>query len=201
MRAAARGGRSGYRAVQGGTPLRPSSSTVQGGAKGGGLPFPLSDPFFDDWSSRNNSGGSDNCHISGQAFSVLQTPHAACRSRSGVHEPPIQRRPCDTRGHRPATALPISRCRASPPRSPCGLHICHTPHACGGSGGDGTGELGLDPLLIALLKKVPTPDNGWPGPNRVRWFRTFAMNVSQIYDGDGEPVELKIELEGKEAVK
>ena len=62
MRAAARGGRSGYRAVQGGTPLRPSSSTVQGGAKGGGLPFPLSDPFFDDWSSRNNSGGSDNCH-------------------------------------------------------------------------------------------------------------------------------------------
>jgi hypothetical protein len=28
--------------------------------------------------------------------------------------------------------------------------------------------------------------------------RTFAMNVSQIYDGDGEPVEMKIELE-KEA--
>ena len=24
--------------------------------------------------------------------------------------------------------------------------------------------------------------------------RTFAMNVSQIYDGDGEPVEMKIEL-------
>jgi hypothetical protein len=29
----------------------------------------------------------------------------------------------------------------------------------------------------------------------VRWFRTFAMNVSQIYDGDGEPVEMKIDLE------
>jgi hypothetical protein len=27
---------------------------------------------------------------------------------------------------------------------------------------------------------------------------TFAMNVSQIYDGDDEPVEMKIELE-KEA--
>jgi hypothetical protein len=41
----------------------------------------------------------------------------------------------------------------------------------------------------------------WPepaAPSRVRWFRTFAMNVSQIYDGDGEPVEMKIELE-KEA--
>jgi hypothetical protein len=68
----------------------------------------------------------------------------------------------------------------------------------GGTGGDGTGGLGLEPLLIALLKKVPSPEKGWPGPARVRWFRTFAMNVSQIYDGDGDPVEMKIELE-KEA--
>jgi hypothetical protein len=68
----------------------------------------------------------------------------------------------------------------------------------GGSGGDGIDSLGLDPLLIALLKKIPTPDKGWAGPQRVRRFRTFAMNVSQIYDGDGDPVEMKIELE-KEA--
>ena len=40
---------------------------------------------------------------------------------------------------------------------------------------------------------------GWPATQRLRWFRTFAMNVSQIYDGDAmEPVEMKIELE-KEA--
>jgi hypothetical protein len=64
-----------------------------------------------------------------------------------------------------------------------------------GGGGDGTGELELDPLLIALLKKIPSTDKGWPAAQRVRWFRTFAMNVSQIYDGDGEPVELDIELE------
>jgi hypothetical protein len=64
----------------------------------------------------------------------------------------------------------------------------------GSSGGEGT-ELGLDALLIALLKKIPPPEKGWPGPARVRWFRTFAMNVSQIYDGDGEPVDMKIELE------
>lgn len=69
----------------------------------------------------------------------------------------------------------------------------------GSGSGDGTG-LELDPLLIALLKKIPPPDKGWPGPHRVRWFRTFAMNVSQIYDGEGEPVEMKIDLE-KEAAK
>ena len=65
----------------------------------------------------------------------------------------------------------------------------------GGSGVDRTGELKLDPLLIAHLKKVPSAEKGWPASNRVRWFIAFAMNVSQIYDGDGEPVELKIELE------
>jgi hypothetical protein len=67
----------------------------------------------------------------------------------------------------------------------------------GGGGGEGA-ELALDPLLIALLKKAPDPDKGRPGPDRARWFRTFAMNVPQIYDGDGEPVEMKLEPE-KEA--
>jgi hypothetical protein len=51
--------------------------------------------------------------------------------------------------------------------------------------------------LVALLKKIPT-SGAWPAQQRLRWFRTFAMNVSQIYDGDAdmdEPVELQIELE------
>jgi len=67
----------------------------------------------------------------------------------------------------------------------------------GGGNGEGT-SLDLDPLLIALLKKIPAAEKGWPAAQRVRWFRTFAMNVSQIYDGDGdmdEPVELKIDLD------
>jgi hypothetical protein len=46
----------------------------------------------------------------------------------------------------------------------------------------------------ALLKKIPTSGD-WPATQRVRWFRTFAMNVSQIYDEDDAPVELKIDLE------
>jgi hypothetical protein len=63
-----------------------------------------------------------------------------------------------------------------------------------GTGGDG-GGLSLDPLLLALLRKIPDTEKGWPAAQRVRWFRTFAMNVSQIYDGDSEPVEMKIGLE------
>src|SRR5262245_60671002 len=60
--------------------------------------------------------------------------------------------------------------------------------------GDGFDQLGLDPLLIALLKKIPAPDKGWPAAQRIRWFRTFAMNVSQIYDEDAEPVEMTVDI-------
>lgn len=65
----------------------------------------------------------------------------------------------------------------------------------GGSsgGGDGT-PLALDPLLMALLQKIPPKEEGWPGAKRIRWFRTFAMNVSQVYDNDDAPVELKIDM-------
>ena len=28
--------------------------------------------------------------------------------------------------------------------------------------------------------------------SEIRWFRTFAMNVSQIYDDEGNPVEMEI---------
>jgi hypothetical protein len=63
-----------------------------------------------------------------------------------------------------------------------------------GNGGDGVDDLGLDPLLIALLRKIPSTEKGWPASQRVRWFRTFAMNVSQIYDTEGEPVEIEIKI-------
>lgn len=63
----------------------------------------------------------------------------------------------------------------------------------GGGGGGGNTALNLDPLLMALLQKIPKKEEGWAGPKRARWFRTFAMNVSQIYDGDDNPVELKID--------
>jgi hypothetical protein len=64
-----------------------------------------------------------------------------------------------------------------------------------GTGNDGGDGLSLDPLLMALLRKIPANDAGWPPENRLRWFRTFAMNVSQVYD-DSEPVELEITLKG-----
>ena len=63
----------------------------------------------------------------------------------------------------------------------------------GNSGGNGSG-LNLDPLLMALLQKIPSKDEGWAATRRLRWLRTFAMNVSQVYDADDEPVEFKIEL-------
>lgn len=61
-------------------------------------------------------------------------------------------------------------------------------------GGGGGGDLSLDPLLLELLKKIPPASEGWPEPQRLRWFRTFAMNVSQIYDNDNAPVEMNISV-------
>jgi hypothetical protein len=62
----------------------------------------------------------------------------------------------------------------------------------GGGGGDNSG-LELDPLLLALLRMIPPTADGWPRDQRVRWFRTFAMNVSQVYDKPEEAVDLKID--------
>jgi hypothetical protein len=78
------------------------------------------------------------------------------------------------------------------------LSMPKPPRERGGGDGGGSDDLNLDPLLVALLKKIPQAEKGWPAARRVRWFRTFAMNVSQIYDGDDEPVEMKIDLD-KEA--
>lgn len=68
----------------------------------------------------------------------------------------------------------------------------HGKRKTGGDGG-GHGDLELDPLLMALIRKIPK-DTEWSAENRLRWFRTFAMNVSQVYDSDEEPVELEINL-------
>ena len=62
-----------------------------------------------------------------------------------------------------------------------------------GGGGAGGDDLDLDPLLMALLRKIPKSGSGeWPAENRLRWFRTFAMNVSQVYDDDSAPVEIEV---------
>lgn len=62
----------------------------------------------------------------------------------------------------------------------------------GGKGGAGL-ALDLDPLLIALLQKIPAQGEQWPKERRIRWFKTFAMNVSEVYDeGEADPVEINI---------
>ena len=74
------------------------------------------------------------------------------------------------------------------------------PKRSGGGGGDGEdGGLNLDPLLVALLRKIPPVGEDWPRAHRVRWFRTFAMNVSQIYDTGDEVVDLVIKVEADES--
>ena len=61
---------------------------------------------------------------------------------------------------------------------------------------DATESLGLDPLLMELLRRIPK--NGeWPQDDRLRWFRVFAVNVSAVYDDPAKPIDLAIGLASK----
>ena len=83
----------------------------------------------------------------------------------------------------------------APPAEPHRSDLPSPGGGAGGGDGDGNGAmLDLDPLLMALLQKIPAREEGWNEARRLRWFRTFAMNVSQVYDEDDDPVELKIEV-------
>jgi hypothetical protein len=55
-------------------------------------------------------------------------------------------------------------------------------------------KLNLDPLLIVLLDRIPAKADGWPKEQRLRWFRTFAVNVSEVYDDPAAPIDLEIKL-------
>lgn len=73
----------------------------------------------------------------------------------------------------------------------------HPRNAGNSGGGHAHGahvDLDLDPLLIALLQKIPPQGEAWPADRRLRWFRTFAMNVSQVYDLEEDPVEISLSL-------
>ena len=81
---------------------------------------------------------------------------------------------------------------SSAPSTPEPLTETHNGKTGADGGGDDGDELVLDPLLKALLRKIPTVDEGWPAGPRARWFKTFAMNVSQIYDTGDDVVDLVV---------
>jgi hypothetical protein len=54
--------------------------------------------------------------------------------------------------------------------------------------------LQLDPLLMQLLLRIPPQGDEWPKEQRLRWLKTFAVNVSEVYDDAATPVDFKIEL-------
>ncbi len=66
-----------------------------------------------------------------------------------------------------------------------------------GSGGSGGGEPPpfLDPLIVALLQKMPT-GKSWPLPDRVKWLRALAMNLSFVYEADdGKAGEIEVTMQ------
>jgi hypothetical protein len=69
-------------------------------------------------------------------------------------------------------------------------------HGVSGLGGWDGPE--LDPLILALLRKIPEPTDPWPLASRARWLRTFAMNLTQIYqpaEGEDGDAEIRVTVE------
>ncbi|MDQ7246657.1 hypothetical protein [Dongia sedimenti] len=56
----------------------------------------------------------------------------------------------------------------------------------GGGGGSGGGDFpDLDPLIVALLRKLPKTAT-WPLPERAKWLRALAINLSFVYEADSD---------------
>lgn len=53
-----------------------------------------------------------------------------------------------------------------------------------GSGGGGTGDLQLDPLIVGLLRRLPSPERNWPARERAKWLQALAVNLGIIYGSD-----------------
>lgn len=60
----------------------------------------------------------------------------------------------------------------------------------GGSGGGGGDELDLDPVVAALVKKLPRKDVAFNADARIRWLQMMEMAFQDAY-GEVETIEIK----------
>lgn len=68
-----------------------------------------------------------------------------------------------------------------------------------GGGGEDGGSLNLDPLIMALLQKLPTESkHKWPLAERAKWLRALAMNLSFVYEsGEQDSGEIQISIKAE----
>jgi len=57
------------------------------------------------------------------------------------------------------------------------------PEGVGNGGGDIPSD--LDPLVVALLRKMPKT-KAWPLPNRAKWCGHWQLNLSFVYEADSQ---------------
>jgi hypothetical protein len=51
-----------------------------------------------------------------------------------------------------------------------------------------------DPLIQALVGKLPKPNTVWPNGDRAKWLKAAAMAFNLVYKlGEGDELDLKIE--------
>lgn len=46
----------------------------------------------------------------------------------------------------------------------------------------------IDPVLMALVRRIPPPDSEWPAAERLRWFKAMAAALDLVYPAEGHLV-------------
>ncbi len=96
---------------------------------------------------------------------------------------------------------PITSARAPTPSSdtsalPAGDPVQRIEPRGSNGGGDGGNE--LDPVIRALVQKIPPPGSPWGVDEQVMWLRMMAMAFSMAYGGK-RPIEIQAEGEPSRA--
>jgi hypothetical protein len=73
-------------------------------------------------------------------------------------------------------------------------------HAASLSVGESGAELGLDPLIQGLLRRLPKSGEAWEADKRARWLQTLAANFDMVYTSDEDDKIIIIECKSQKTI-
>lgn len=70
-------------------------------------------------------------------------------------------------------------------------HVIREQQGSGAGGGSGGGSGALDPLIAALIQKLPSSGKPWLVDDRISWLQMASMAFQMVYGPEQETIEIK----------